>query len=164
MTATIQQLSELSPPTETSPVNSPLTGEQKSASTLPATGVVIHTSFEPALAPLPAGFSDIDDFIDELEQEQRGREDMADSRRWLADEFYQRDETLASLRLQAGLSQAQLADKLSTSQSQVAKLESGRHDPQLTTLERLSKFLGVDLMTVVNAVQNTRAKEESRCR
>jgi ribosome-binding protein aMBF1 (putative translation factor) len=43
-----------------------------------------------------------------------------------------------------GLSQAALAEKLGMRQPNVARLESGDHEPSLSTLARLSEVLGED--------------------
>ncbi len=52
---------------------------------------------------------------------------------------------LAHLRARAGLSQATLARLVGTSQPAVARLESGRHDVQLSTLFRYARALGLRL-------------------
>lgn len=45
-------------------------------------------------------------------------------------------------RLGAGLSQQQLAQKMATTQSAVARLESGRHLPSMSTLKKLATATG----------------------
>ena len=45
-----------------------------------------------------------------------------------------------------GMSQAELARRLGTSQSAIARLEAGGVDPKLETLERVSRALGVELV------------------
>jgi repressor LexA len=52
---------------------------------------------------------------------------------------------LARQRAASGLSQAHLARLMQTSQSAVARLESGRHDVQLSTLTRYAGALGLSL-------------------
>jgi repressor LexA len=52
---------------------------------------------------------------------------------------------LARRRTEAGLSQARVAELMETSQSAVARLESGRHDAQLSTLARYAEALGLSL-------------------
>ena len=52
---------------------------------------------------------------------------------------------LARRRAAAGLSQARVAKLMQTSQSAVARLESGRHDTQLSTLARYTEALGLSL-------------------
>jgi DNA-binding XRE family transcriptional regulator len=52
---------------------------------------------------------------------------------------------LASARNRAGLTQAELAAKLGTSQSQIARVESGRHLPSLRMVERYARALGCEI-------------------
>jgi len=54
---------------------------------------------------------------------------------------------LRQLRLSKGLSQIDLADRIGTSQSQIARLEAGQ-DPTLQTLRKLSDALDVDLNAI----------------
>jgi transcriptional regulator with XRE-family HTH domain len=49
---------------------------------------------------------------------------------------------IAKARLRAGLSQAQLAKRMKTTQSAIARLESGRGRPSTTTLSRFAKATG----------------------
>jgi ribosome-binding protein aMBF1 (putative translation factor) len=49
---------------------------------------------------------------------------------------------VAKARLRAGLSQAQLARRMNTTQSTVARLESGRGRPSTRTLDRFAKATG----------------------
>ncbi len=62
----------------------------------------------------------------------------------LAEEF-----ELASLLIEArsrsNLTQAELAEKMGTSQSTIARLESGKAKPSLATLRRLAKATGMRL-------------------
>src|SRR5690606_17791421 len=50
--------------------------------------------------------------------------------------------TLAKARERAGLSQAQLAKRMKTTQSTIARLESGRAKPSTRTLARFAKATG----------------------
>ena len=61
----------------------------------------------------------------------------------LADEFAFLDEILKA-RAEAGLSQAEVAARIGTTQSAVARLESagGGHSPSITTLQRYASALG----------------------
>jgi ribosome-binding protein aMBF1 (putative translation factor) len=59
----------------------------------------------------------------------------------LAPEFEVARELIAA-RTRAGLSQAELAERMGTSQSTVARLESGRTLPSLRTLERYAAATG----------------------
>jgi len=57
---------------------------------------------------------------------------------------------LRQMRLRARLSQRQLADRLGTTQSAVARLEAGVVQPKLATLEKLAEALGEDLLVHVS--------------
>jgi transcriptional regulator with XRE-family HTH domain len=63
-----------------------------------------------------------------------GFADMARRRRDLADE-------LVARRTELGLSQTEVAARMGTSQSAVARLESGQADVRLSTLERYAAAL-----------------------
>ena len=49
---------------------------------------------------------------------------------------------VAKARLRAGLSQVQLARRMKTTQSTIARLESGRGKPSTRTLQRFAKVTG----------------------
>jgi transcriptional regulator with XRE-family HTH domain len=50
---------------------------------------------------------------------------------------------LKAIRERRGLTQEQLAEKSGVSRTYLARLETGRQDPTLSTLEKLAKALGV---------------------
>ena len=52
---------------------------------------------------------------------------------------------LVSRRLSVGLSQTEVAARMGTSQSAVARLEAGEADVRLSTLERYAAAVGMDL-------------------
>ena len=56
--------------------------------------------------------------------------------------------TLSALRLEAGLTQAVLARKLGTTQSAVARMESGKSRPSLESVRRVASALGCDFSLV----------------
>jgi DNA-binding XRE family transcriptional regulator len=64
----------------------------------------------------------------------------------LAGEFAFFDEILKA-RAEAGLTQAEVAERIGTTQSAVARLESasGRHSPSIATLRRYASALGYRL-------------------
>lgn len=72
----------------------------------------------------------------------------------LRDEFELLDEFLRA-RAAQGLTQAQVAEKIGTTQSAVARMESGsgKHSPSLATLSRYAEALGCKLE--VRLVRNT---------
>ena len=53
-------------------------------------------------------------------------------------------------RVTAGLSQEELAKKMATTQSVVARLESGRHLPSISTLKKLAEATGTKLSIHLN--------------
>jgi len=57
---------------------------------------------------------------------------------------YEFRRALIGSRLAAGLTQRQLAEKMGTTQSAIARLESGMQTPTLDTLCRLAAVLNVD--------------------
>ncbi len=59
----------------------------------------------------------------------------------IAPEFAQAKMLIAA-RAQAGLSQAQVARKMKTTQPVIARLESGKQKPSLQTLERYARATG----------------------
>ncbi len=67
-----------------------------------------------------------------------GFREMAERRRRVIDE-------LVSARQEQGLSQTVVAARMGTSQSVVARLESGDNDVRLSTLERYAAALGLRL-------------------
>lgn len=64
----------------------------------------------------------------------------------LGDEYALLDEFLKA-RAEQGLTQAQVAEKIGTTQSAVARMESGRgkHSPSLATLSKYAEALGCKL-------------------
>lgn len=74
-------------------------------------------------------------------------------KRWMKDPGFAREyealeeefaliRTLIEARSRAGLSQAELAERMGTTQSAVARMESGRQLPSLRTLYRYAKATG----------------------
>jgi transcriptional regulator with XRE-family HTH domain len=61
------------------------------------------------------------------------------------DDEFQLAKTLIEARKQAGLSQDQLARRMKTSQSYVARIESGQVRPSTNALERLARATGTRL-------------------
>lgn len=53
------------------------------------------------------------------------------------------------LRTDAGLTQAELAERMGTTQSAIARMEGGGSRPTLETLERLAKAVGAELVVGV---------------
>jgi len=58
-------------------------------------------------------------------------------------------ELVHRLRAEAGLTQAELADLMGTTQSAIARMEGGGTRPTLETLEKLASAVGADLVVGV---------------
>jgi len=91
-----------------------------------------------------------------------GFKEMAERRRALAG-------SLVARRVQMGLSQTEVAARMGTSQSAVARLESGDADIRLSTLDRYVAALGDRLdwgfeSTIAAQVDSQRLRKEDRGR
>lgn len=64
---------------------------------------------------------------------------------------YEAARLLIEARARAGLSQAELAQRMGTTQSAIARLESGRTAPTLRTLQRYACALGARLRVRIEA-------------
>jgi ribosome-binding protein aMBF1 (putative translation factor) len=58
---------------------------------------------------------------------------------------YQLGQEVRALREAMGLSQRELAERMGTTQSVIARLEGGGSRPSLTTLERIAEALGMTI-------------------
>lgn len=76
----------------------------------------------------------------------------------LEDEFSLASQIVGA-RAHANLSQAELAERMNTSQSAIARLESGRFRPSTRTLEKLAAATGMKLRIVL---EPARPKPELR--
>ncbi len=65
---------------------------------------------------------------------------------------------LIAARARAKLTQAELAERMGTSQSTIARLESGAARPSLSTLRRLAKAIGMQLK--ISLEPRPRSKKE----
>jgi DNA-binding XRE family transcriptional regulator len=101
--------------------------------------------------PQRPGWRSIDARAAELEQNPRRAAALARARQRLAGELLEQ-QNLAALRLRHGLSQAQLAKRVGTSQSRLSRIEAGMDDPRLSTLEKLAAALGEPIETVAHAI------------
>lgn len=92
-----------------------------------------------------------------LSADPRKRQALERARRRIANEIDSASYfSLAKLRLQAGLSQAQLAALIGTRQPGIARLEKGQTDPTASTIEKLSIALGVPPEKVLGAFLTTK--------
>ncbi len=64
---------------------------------------------------------------------------------WAAARAFRIGEEVRRLRIERGLSQQELAGRMGLPQSAIARLEAGRVEPRLSTLDRVAQTLGVEL-------------------
>lgn len=69
----------------------------------------------------------------------------------LADEYAIARELIAA-RARAGLSQSEVAQRMGTTQSVVARLESGKRPPSMRTVERFAQAVGGHVVFRIEAV------------
>ena len=94
------------------------------------------------------------DFMTHRELDPTRARGMAAARASLADVLYPEDgTTLKTLRLKAGMTQTQLAIALDTSQPHIARLESGRQEPVISTCRKLAKLFCVSLDVLSSALE-----------
>lgn len=90
-------------------------------------------------------------------------------KKWMKDPAYRKEydalegefaliAEVAKARLRAGLSQTQLAKRMKTTQSAIARLESGRAKPSTRTLQRFAAATGHKLKISFEPVRKGRAR------
>ena len=57
---------------------------------------------------------------------------------------------IIKLRIEQGLSQQELADKVGTKQSAISRLENGEYNPSIDFLNKVAKALGKELLVKFN--------------
>ncbi len=94
-------------------------------------------------------------------------------RKWMKDPEYRKEydalegefalaAEVAKARSRAGLSQAELARRMKTTQSTIARLESGRGKPSTRTLDRFAKATGHRVKISFEPVTGTRRARSYR--
>ena len=71
-------------------------------------------------------------------------------------------EQVAERRKELGLSQAELAELVTTTQSAIARLESGGRPPRIDTLLRIANALDCELLVELRPRTRTRTKPKKR--
>lgn len=100
---------------------------------------------------------DVDDFIGELlAQDKILESDLHDGRKWVADVLYDgQSDSLKILRLRAGYSQAQLAEKIGMKQPNVCEFEAGKRKPTIDTLMKLAEALGTTTDVILKSINQS---------
>ena len=128
---------------------------RRTLSAVPATLGTPVILLEPVTvrAPLPEGFMDIDTLVEREEQDPAVKRAISDGNRIIAEALYAgTPRRLAWYRLRNGWSQKELAGRLGTSQSYIARLEAGEIDPQVSTLKRLAAALQVSAAELLEVI------------
>lgn len=103
-----------------------------------------------------AGSLNIDDYVAQLERDPEWADELKHARQELAGQL-DGVRTLAAMRLARGLSQRELAERVGASQPQVARLEQGKGNPEVATLRKLARELGVRIDEVLLAFEKQQA-------
>lgn len=106
-------------------------------------------------------FSEFDKLLSSLEEDEEIAKKLNEARKWVCNEFYSDNLTMASLRLSAGLSQCNLGKTCGIEQSHVSRYESGKHEPSISLSVKLAKALNVDVETLFVAWDNSRKINQS---
>lgn len=121
----------------------------------------VEEFFAPGAVPVKGAIS-VDAFLAEFSDEESQRL-LTDARKALAEEFpVEPVPALNTLRLRAGMSQADLARAVGTSQPHIARLERGDTDPVTETIQRLADALGVAPTLVFDAICHHRQAKAHR--
>lgn len=119
--------------------------------------VVLFAEFAQARRPPIPGAKAFSDIVREYERDPEKAAKIAAARKRLVGDLYGGGpETLASLRLAAGLSQTQLATLMQSTQPHLSNVELGKQDPTTDFVARLSAALHVDPVRVFQAIRAQR--------
>lgn len=115
--------------------------------------VYFFEDYLPALPAAPQRYTEIDDLVAEFEQDSQARQELDEARRWVGETFYGGEgDTIRTMRLRKGWSQAHLAEMLASSQPHVARIESGASAVVMETARKLAQAFGVDMNTIDKAL------------
>lgn len=107
-------------------------------------------------SPNVKNFTEVGALVAEHELIPSRRAALEAARRKLAlKEVFKSENSLRSVRLSKGMSQAQLASLMGTAQSHIARIEGGNNDVQVSTLLKFADALGIDPMQTIQLyIQN----------
>ncbi|HEN47125.1 MAG TPA: XRE family transcriptional regulator [Mizugakiibacter sp.] len=114
--------------------------------TAPVEGEVIIFENFTQRQKTPEHFTSVQDLMVESERDDDRGEAIEEARRWVAGVVYGTEaDTIRSLRLRKGWSQARLAAEMHTSQSHIARIERGTENVAINTCRRLATALAIDM-------------------
>ncbi len=101
---------------------------------------------------LPANTVPLDKLVAKYESDPKRRAALQKARAQIAESLDpNQPKTLRTYRLERGYSQAALAADISTTQAQIARIESGKQDVQIGTLLRFAEALKLDPLDAIRA-------------
>lgn len=109
------------------------------------------------IAPLPGApekYSKIGDLVEKWELDDERHTALKEARGWIADTFNSQDgDTIRTIRLHKGLSQAQLALEIGTSQPHIYRIERGTENISIETCRKLCRALEIDMNSLNRALE-----------
>lgn len=94
---------------------------------------------------LPDGYISADNLLGKLIENEYDAKLVTKARKQIAKDFYSGEKSLPALRMKMGLSQRGLAHKADTTQSYIARIESGDADPGRKMMLKLCSALKIDM-------------------
>jgi ribosome-binding protein aMBF1 (putative translation factor) len=117
--------------------------------------VFFFAQYAEAEVPTPKNHTTIEDLVSTWDADPKRRDALIEARRWLATRSSEDGaQTIRTLRLKKGWSQARLASELGTSQPHIARIERGTENVTIDTCRRLSAALEIDMNNVDQALRN----------
>ena len=109
-------------------------------------------------SPIPKDYMAINQVVAQFESEPHKAVALRKARKRLADRSRSEDATLtlAAIRLGRGLSQSALAQKISTSQSRLSRIETGIDEIYFSTFEKLKTALNISRDELATALQRSK--------
>ena len=136
----------------TSAIESYLIGTQSNQPISAEQNVYTFVARSPIALAIPNSVS-IDDLVNEFELDPAMATHMQEARRTLANEVFTGTVgTLSHIRLNAGLSQTQLAGIVGTSQSHIARIEAGKNDPSTEIIGKIAEALQTNPTAIFTSI------------
>ncbi|OYU20986.1 MAG: hypothetical protein CFE42_21810 [Ralstonia sp. PBBBR1] len=123
-----------------------------------STAVTVSASY---VAPVEVSGKSIDDLVSTIQQQEGGEARLQRARQRLSSMLAAKQpQSIRTMRLNAGLSQTQLAELTGLSQPQIATIERPNSNPTIDTLKKIAEALGVRVSAVVAQWDNAVAEEK----
>lgn len=134
-----------------------VTADNETSTVEPNTAVAVSASY---VAPVEVSGKSIDDLVGAIQQQEGGEARLQRARQRLSSMLAAKQpQSIRTMRLNAGLSQTQLAELTGLSQPQIATMERPNSNPTIDTLKKIAEALGVGLSAVVAQWDNVVVEE-----